>query len=133
MMAGLSATGDRLMKVSVWFRPIGSSPISSEPARATICNRLGHDLLQRALEAGIDVQRGIEADRRQLFQLHDEAALVHGRHEGLAQPHVDDDRRDERAGRRRRATMPARPARAAAAARTASGQRARQPRVGVRA
>ncbi len=102
--AGLSTR-----KVSVSFRPIGSRPSSSEPARATMPLHLGHALEDRA--AGCARSAGdalLQADRRQLLELHDQVAFVHRRHEGLADQRCRRPRR-RRARRQRRDDHDARP------------------------
>jgi hypothetical protein len=53
---------------------------------------LGHIAQDRLLHAQVDVGARVHADRRQRFELHDDVALVHRRHEGLARAEVRADR-----------------------------------------
>ena len=88
--------GASVMNMSVSFRPAGSMPSSSAPARAMMRRISGIGVIssrwmRRSVCAASSTETvGILADR------HDRRAFVHHRHEGLADVQVGDDRRHER-------------------------------------
>jgi hypothetical protein len=75
-------------KVSVWFSPSGRGRSRRNADPRHDAGDLRDGLHQRLLDLQVELQCLLQADRRQLFDA-DDVALVHRRHEGLADLGID--------------------------------------------